>query len=368
LQIAPAREKKAEMPPDDLANELVRLLHEGTRGRVPLGALEPGVDLVADFGLDSIEALDVLLRVEERFRLALADEDLSREMFRTFGHFRSYVAGRLSAADEAVADTMPAAATAPAASSLPAEMKVLRAQGRQAPAFFVPGGTGGLTELVLYSQLVLAIDCDRPAYQFVARGLESDEPPHASVAEIADAWVTALAAVQPAGPVILIGGCIGGVVAFELAQRLSRAGREIALLLMLDTWSPAFTPATWLATGGLRAMAMRTSLLAYHKAKTQVRRALGEPEPDRDEVMLERVQRVGRLYQEAILRYRPAPYAGTITLIASDEAAAIDPALGWTGTAARLVKHRVPGSHDATMRENCADLAACVRACLGIGT
>jgi thioesterase domain-containing protein len=283
-------------------------------------------------------------------------------MFRTFGHFQDYVAQRLAVRDEPA----PAAATAGASPTvqLPACLKVLRDSGRKQPAFLVPGGTGGLTELELYWQLIRAVDCDRPVYQFMAQGLEAEAPPHTSVAEMADAYGAALQAVQPHGPVILIGGCVGGVVAFELAQQLSAMGREIALLLMLDTWSPAFMPAAWQDHNGLRAMAIRTGLLAYHKVLTQVRRAIGEPEPDRDAVLLKRVEQVGRVYQEAILRYRPAPYPGPITLIVSDEAARIDPTLGWTETAAQLDEHRVPGSHDATLRENRDALAACVRSCL----
>jgi thioesterase domain-containing protein len=42
---------------------------------------------------------------------------------------------------------------------------------------------------------------------------------------------------QPSkGPVLLAGHCFGGNLAFEVAQQLQRAGRQVEAVLMLDTW------------------------------------------------------------------------------------------------------------------------------------
>ena len=49
---------------------------------------------------------------------------------------------------------------------------------------------------------------------------------------------------QPAnGPLLLAGHCFGGNLAFEVAQQLQRAGRQVEAVLMLDTWMTA--PGFW---------------------------------------------------------------------------------------------------------------------------
>lgn len=51
-------------------------------------------------------------------------------------------------------------------------------------------------------------------------------------------YIEALRRVQPSGPYFLGGWSFGGLVAFEMAQQLQKAGDEVALLAMLDTVAP----------------------------------------------------------------------------------------------------------------------------------
>jgi acyl carrier protein len=46
-------------------------------------------------GLDSVEMLSVIMAVEEEFDLALEDDDLKIEHFRTLGALASFVAEKL---------------------------------------------------------------------------------------------------------------------------------------------------------------------------------------------------------------------------------------------------------------------------------
>jgi thioesterase domain-containing protein/acyl carrier protein len=340
-----------------LADELVKILHEGTRGRIPLAPLAEETNLITESGVDSIEALDILLRVEERFGITIADEDLSREMFRSLAQFCDYVQRRLE-------QGKPGVVTKPSTRSCEG-IKPLCEYGTKTPVFFVPGGTGGLAELEVYSQFVQQLGNSRPVYQFLAQGLESDASPHTSVAEIADYFAASLQLLQPSGPVILLGECVGGVVAFELAQQLRRKGREIALLLLLDSWFPAAIPPAWLDTTSFKALVRRAQIFAQHKALEQVRRILGQTPSAQDAAMPARIERVGRSYQDATLSYQPSPYPGAITLIASEESAAIDSSLGWTKVAAHLTLHCTKGDHESYLRQHRATLAACVQGCLG---
>jgi len=52
--------------------------------------------LGAGIGLDSVEALQLVARMEEVFGLTIADEDLDAAHFRTVGTFARFIEARLS--------------------------------------------------------------------------------------------------------------------------------------------------------------------------------------------------------------------------------------------------------------------------------
>ncbi len=55
-----------------------------------------------------------------------------------------------------------------------------------------------------------------------------------SLADLVTDYTLRIRAVQPAGPYSLAGWSMGGVIAFEIAQRLEQAGAEVGLLVLLD--------------------------------------------------------------------------------------------------------------------------------------
>ena len=344
--------------PSGLAAELAAILNQATRGRIPATLVNGEANLISEYGLDSIEALDVFLRVEERFQLTVDDEDLSREMFRSFARFHNYVQLRVLHA------TGNSQVAPPFLRQCPPCVKTLVATGDKQPAFLVPGGSGGLAELNLYGQLAQRINCNRPIYQFMAQGLENDAPPHNTVADIAEYFGAALQFIRPPEPIVLLGECVGGVVAFELAKRLREAGREVTLLLVLDSWVPANIPAEWLQTTALCSLTRRIRLMAHHKALAKIRRTLGHSDSETDAGEFGRIESAGHAYQQAVFRYQPSYYAGPMTLIASQESADIDPTLGWSKLVANLQTYCVEGDHESYLREDSDSLVARVRSCL----
>ena len=58
--------------------------------RKPLAAIAPEMDLVADLGIDSPKALELLVRLEERLSFEISDEDAGR--MNTVGDVLAYVA------------------------------------------------------------------------------------------------------------------------------------------------------------------------------------------------------------------------------------------------------------------------------------
>ena len=52
-------------------------------------------------------------------------------------------------------------------------------------------------------------------------------------------YVDEIRTVQPHGPYLLGGECIGGVLAYEMARRLEEIGEKVELLVLLDTELPS---------------------------------------------------------------------------------------------------------------------------------
>lgn len=141
------------------------------------------------------------------------------------------------------------AAASPPAALLSAALNASRADGAAAPVRPVPiveGGAGGRL-YVLHSGSHLQVERDtvaswtvgpagndaRPADGFAPSG--ADGPlPDGGVVEIAEPYLHALHAQQPAGPYRLAGFGHGALLAFELARRLRADGRDVAVLALID--------------------------------------------------------------------------------------------------------------------------------------
>jgi hypothetical protein len=55
--------------------------------------------------------------------------------------------------------------------------------------------------------------------------------------EMAAHYVNEIESIQPAGPYLLGGYCLGGTIAFEMAQQLRAKGEEVALVAMFETYN-----------------------------------------------------------------------------------------------------------------------------------
>jgi amino acid adenylation domain-containing protein len=111
--------------------------------------------------------------------------------------------------------------------------------GSRPPIFAVPGVGGNV---LCYYDLAQLMAPEQPFYGLQSHGLSGTEKPLTSIEEIATAFLGEIREVQPEGPYYLIGACMGGVVAYEMAQQLRAAGQEVGLLTLLETWLPVKTP------------------------------------------------------------------------------------------------------------------------------
>ena len=113
----------------------------------------------------------------------------------------------------------------------------IRAGGSRPPLFLMHSHGGNVLE---YYPLAKCLDADQPVYALQARGLDGNIKKDQSFEAMAAAHLAELRTLQPKGPYFLGGYCLGGLLALEVAQQLSRAGEEVALLALIQTMNPAY--------------------------------------------------------------------------------------------------------------------------------
>ena len=257
--------------------------------------------------------------------------------------------------------------------------------GSEVPVFLVHGIGGNV---VGFRELALLLGPDRPVFGLQAHGLGHGEPTETDVESMADRYVTAVRAKWPSGPYVLAGFSFGGVVAFEMARRITNDGGHVALLALLDAAAlgadkllPASVRWRRRVTGlGQRAVAQLTNLYRVRVSelggylaqrwRTVSRRTRSvvwrlqfrlysglHPAVHaalfRDEVDVPaRFLNVSERLTLAAQKYTPRPYGGDVTLFrAAIEPAEFrdDPTLGWSGLVGSLDIRRIPGQHETLL-------------------
>ncbi|MBV9109503.1 MAG: AMP-binding protein, partial [Gemmatimonadetes bacterium] len=112
----------------------------------------------------------------------------------------------------------------------------IQPSGHRVPLFFVHP-IGG--QVLCYATLARELGTDQPFYGLQAPDLSEVGDQEVGLEEMAARYVEAIRTLWPHGPYLLGGWSFGGMVAFEMAQQLHRAGERVALVAILDTASPA---------------------------------------------------------------------------------------------------------------------------------
>ena len=108
------------------------------------------------------------------------------------------------------------------------------------PPFFA--ATAGDGNSVGFAALARALPEHQPFYALQPRGLDGRARLHTSVEAMAHHYIKELRQIQEAGPYLLGGRCLGGLIAFEMARLLTGAGQEVALLGIFDSLGPHWQP------------------------------------------------------------------------------------------------------------------------------
>jgi thioesterase domain-containing protein len=94
-------------------------------------------------------------------------------------------------------------------------------------------GAGGT--VLMYRDLSRRLGDDQPFYGLQSQGLDGGCSPLTKVEDMAALYLKEIRRVQAHGPYFLGGYCMGGTVAFEVAQQLREEGEPVAMLTLFDT-------------------------------------------------------------------------------------------------------------------------------------
>ncbi len=113
------------------------------------------------------------------------------------------------------------------------------------PSFFCVHGAGG--NVLIYRELSQHLGLDQPFYGLQSPGLDGSRPPLTRIEDMAALYVKEIRRLQPHGPYFLGGYCMGGTIAYEMAQQFLAQGEKVALLALFDTmnWYKVPLPSIW---------------------------------------------------------------------------------------------------------------------------
>jgi acetoacetyl-CoA synthetase len=260
--------------------------------------------------------------------------------------------------------------TAPAAGCV-----MMKPGNDEPPVFLIPGATGSVLQL---APLASAMSIPMPVYAIKPRGMEEDETPCRHLCEMAEHAIAVMTVVQGQGPYLLVGYSAGGLVALEMARQLAATGRDVKLVVLLDTYpSREVWPlrchvevlvrqavrAIWFLRRctlrqAAREVTRRVRSLFWYLAASGVK--LIEPPP----LVIEGTDAASRRVHEATYNageaYRPPRYAGKVVFVQPECVTNLEPRQPrrvWGQFLGDLEIRQVPGSHFGMLNEG-AEAAA----------
>jgi len=111
----------------------------------------------------------------------------------------------------------------------------IQPKGTKQPLYCIHPAGG---DLLCYRELSRYLGDNQPFYGLQAPGFHGGEPPLSRVEDMASLYVKAIREFQPQGPYQISGWSFGGVVAYEVAQKLQKQRQEVNLLMILDSYVP----------------------------------------------------------------------------------------------------------------------------------
>jgi thioesterase domain-containing protein/acyl carrier protein len=247
----------------------------------------------------------------------------------------------------------------------------IQTQGDKPPLFCVHGAGG---QVLCYRELAQALGGQQPCYGLTACDEANPDTP-VSIGTMATCYIRALQSHQAQGPYYFAGWSLGGVIAYEMARQLSASGETVALLALLDSYTPSQAKQLEQAYAIAHRLERDEDVLLAAFAKDLGVSALPPLSGNNLDERLAQlagqfsgtgmlsVAKIGQLFTrfkasvQAMDRYVPPAYAGPVTLFCTGENG--DQQRGWSEVAADIESVHIAGDHYTLLQgENALALAA----------
>jgi acyl transferase domain-containing protein/thioesterase domain-containing protein len=229
--------------------------------------------------------------------------------------------------------------------------------------FFVVHGAGG--NVLNFRDLARYLGKDQPFYGLQAQGVDGKKEPLTTIEEMADLYLTSILEMEPNGPYLLGGYSGGGVIAYEMAQRLQAQDKPVEIVVLFDTFHPGLGMrkipleeqfATFKQDGfaylgkRFKKTITKNARLINHRAKLKYYTNQGLTLP------LElRNHQLTNSFLAAGSNYQPQPYSGNVLLFTAEKTAPVFSHAGldrgWKELAPQLDIVVIPGNHDSLILE-----------------
>jgi amino acid adenylation domain-containing protein len=246
-----------------------------------------------ELGGTSLQSVEILLQIEELFGVSLPPSSLVE--YNTIEKLSDLLASRGDVYS-------------------PNVLVKLREGGQGRPLFLIHSAYGDVASYGLLARRLTG----RPVYGLQSVGLHGESWPLTDLPAMARRYLPEILSQDPAGPYLLAGTCMGGMVAFELAQMLVQQGKTVGFLGLLDSQFPL--PKSWQKPLWKKAYyALSTPVnTGWQALRWKTIRGLGWGQSHRFLPAYRRY--VWRTNGQAFRRYRPNFFPGKITLFMTTEA------------------------------------------------
>lgn len=107
-------------------------------------------------------------------------------------------------------------------------------EGSNPPLFLIHGAEGNV---LLYRELAGYLGKEQPVYGIQSQGLDGLEKFNPEFENVAGYYKEEIRKIQPQGPYLLGGYCLGGTIALEIARQLKEENQETAVLAMFESYN-----------------------------------------------------------------------------------------------------------------------------------
>jgi|GEM_PF-347881 len=175
-------------------------------------------------GGDSLSAIKLLVRIEQEFQVKLPLQHMLE--MATVPQMAQFIQAYRNGNAKDLVD--------------------INTSGTQRPLFVVGGRSGYVLRLL---QVGRELGADQPLYGMQPPGMDWEQAGCETLSEMAAYYIKQIKSVQTRGPYRLLGVSFGGLVLFEAALQLQRAGETVDFLGLVDTLAPTCRRGTHIDVG-----------------------------------------------------------------------------------------------------------------------